>query len=175
MTKAKVTVLLGIGLAAIGGLLLIMGGEQVDCIALFTIGGGVGIILCSLMVPGGGTVPGPQTHYIRLTIDPRDPNKIVVDPPDLKGTTHKDIVVFVNDTNNEVTVDFSVGGGSTPFWGTDSFNIPAGTTSTPYEDASSIMVIHDQETEYPYSVATQDGSSTDQLQQSPRIRVGPKD
>ena len=175
MTKAKVTVLLGIGLGAIGGVLLIVGGEQIDTIGLITIGGGLGIILYSLMVPGGGADPGPQTHYIKLTIDPKDPKKIVVDPPDLKGTTHKDIVVFVNDTKNDVTVDFTVEDGSTPFWGSDSFEIPAGSASTPYEDANSIIAIHEQETEYPYKVTSDTGSSPEQVSQSPRIRVGPKD
>jgi len=143
--------------------------------AALIIGVAVGFTVGCATAPGGGTDPGPQTHYIKLTIDPKDPKKIVVDPPDLKGTTHKDIVVFVNDTKNKVTVDFTVDGGSTPFWGTDSIKIPAGSASIPYEDASSIMVIHEQETEYTYSVATQGGSSTDQMQQSPRIRVGPKD
>ena len=187
MKKTRVPVYIGIGLGVIGGVLLIMGGEQIDPIALITIGGGVGFIIGSLMVLGGGFAPDAHYHVVTFTLDnDKNPTKIIVDPENEGPVRPNDVVVFANKTGKFVTVDFKN-------------HEPPG---SPFDEDHETFEIHHEGSEeghvegaevtyniptgqkeviFKYNVVTADGLPAiwndvqEQSSQSPRIRVGPKD
>jgi len=132
------------------------------------VGVATGLVVANLM-------GGEEILEITFTIDEDHSGKILVDPADPKAIKHGHVVSFKNMTGLAVTVDFSAGNQGSPFYGDESFEIPAGDSGEGYTEPESIKVDPDHETDYVYSVTADDGSAeTEQSAQSPRIRVGPK-
>ena len=187
MKKTWVPVSIGIGLAAIGALLLIFGGDQIDTLGLTIIGGGVGFIIGNLMVLGGGFAPDVQYHVVTFTLDNDEkPTKIIVDPEEEGPVRPNDVVVFANKTGKVVTVDFKnhEPPGSPFDEDHEKFEVHQEGSEEGHVEGAEVtyeVSTGQKEVIFKYNVVTADGLSAiwsegpEQSSQSPRIRVGPKD
>ena len=122
--------------------------------------------------PGTGSA---VTHTVVFSVHPDNEKMILVEPEIVADARQSHFVVFVNTTGKKVTVDFTINDGSTPLAGDSEFTIDAGDTDNPELSPDVVKVNPDVETDYTYRVTSDTGSTPEQVSQSPRIRVGPKD
>jgi hypothetical protein len=119
------------------------------------------------------------THTVKFTIGTNTNGQkfILVTPEVTGGAEQGHVVVFVNQTGQVLTVDFSASELGTPFFGAPTFEIGSGTNSADNIETPTIYVNPEKTTEYKYTVEnspTEDEERIIGLDQSPRIRIGPK-
>lgn len=132
-----------------------------------------GILVKVLLVKPTELCPGSPEAYVTVIIepDPKNGKGFIVSPMKAGPAEQCDLVVFVNTTGKEVTVDFAEPDASigTPFGQTE-HTIEENQEGEGVSWAPQVVVpTPEQEVEYRYTV--KDSSGTEQ---SPVIRIGPK-
>jgi hypothetical protein len=118
----------------------------------------------------GETGPCPdgpgKTFTVTISANGESDPPFTVEPDPVGPVEQCDIIVFINDTGEEVSLDFNPEGGEgSPFFGESKITMAAGESSAV---AVQVDVDPEQETDYEYTV------SVGGLDRSPIIRVGPR-